>query len=44
MLEQLTYWHWFILAAILIILEVFAPGAFERHVGPASHRLQVVPV
>ena len=26
--EALTYWHWWILTAILIILEVFAPGAF----------------
>ncbi|MEA2080481.1 MAG: NfeD family protein [Pseudomonadota bacterium] len=28
MLEQLDYWHWWILAAALIIFEVFAPGAF----------------
>jgi len=36
MLEQLTYWHWFILAALLIILEVFAPGAFMLWVGIAA--------
>lgn len=36
MLEQLTYWHWFILAAILIILEVFAPGAFLLWIGIAA--------
>lgn len=36
MLEQLTYWHWFILAAILIILEVFAPGAFMLWIGIAA--------
>jgi membrane protein implicated in regulation of membrane protease activity len=36
MLQQLTYWHWFILAAILIIFEVFAPGAFMLWIGIAA--------
>ena len=36
MLQQLTYWHWFILAAVLIILEVFAPGAFMLWIGIAA--------
>ena len=27
-LEQLTYWHWWILGVGLIVLEVFAPGTF----------------
>lgn len=36
MLDQLTYWHWFIVAAILIILEVFAPGAFLLWIGIAA--------
>jgi inner membrane protein len=36
MLQHLTYWHWFILAAILIILEVFAPGAFMLWIGIAA--------
>jgi hypothetical protein len=36
MLEQLTYWHWFILAALLVILEVFAPGAFLLWIGIAA--------
>ena len=36
MLQYLTYWHWFILAAILIILEVFAPGAFMLWIGIAA--------
>ncbi len=36
MLEQLTYWHWFIIAALLIILEVFAPGAFMLWIGIAA--------
>ncbi len=26
--EQLDFWHWWILGALLLILEVFAPGAF----------------
>ena len=28
LLSQLTSWHWMIAAVVLIILEVFAPGAF----------------
>ena len=36
MLQHLTYWHWFILAAILVILEVFAPGAFMLWIGIAA--------
>ena len=36
MLSQLTYWHWFILGAILLILEVFAPGAFLLWIGIAA--------
>ena len=36
LLQQLTYWHWLILAAILIILEVFAPGAFMLWIGIAA--------
>lgn len=36
MLQQLTYWHWLILAAILVILEVFAPGAFLLWIGIAA--------
>lgn len=36
MLQQLTYWHWYILAALLIILEVFAPGAFLLWIGIAA--------
>jgi len=30
------HWHWWILAAALIILEVFAPGAFFLWLGIAS--------
>lgn len=36
MLEHLDFWHWFILAAILIILEMFAPGAFLLWIGIAA--------
>ncbi|HFD79248.1 MAG TPA: NfeD family protein [Gammaproteobacteria bacterium] len=32
-LEHLGHWHWWILAAALIILEVFAPGAFFLWLG-----------
>lgn len=42
MLEQLTYWHWFILAAILTILEMFAPGAFLLWIGIAAGVVGVV--
>jgi len=33
MTEVIGHWHWWILAAILIILEVFAPGAFFLWLG-----------
>jgi len=36
MLDQLGHWHWWILAAVLIILEVFAPGAFFLWLGIAA--------
>ena len=35
-LEQLDYWHWWILAAVLVIFEVFAPGAFFLWLGIAA--------
>jgi membrane protein implicated in regulation of membrane protease activity len=34
--DELGYWHWWILAAALIILEVFAPGAFFLWLGLAA--------
>jgi membrane protein implicated in regulation of membrane protease activity len=34
--DQLGHWHWWILAATLIILEVFAPGAFFLWLGLAA--------
>ncbi len=35
-LENAVYWHWFVLAVILIILEVFSPGAFFLWLGIAA--------
>ncbi|VAW74139.1 Putative activity regulator of membrane protease YbbK [hydrothermal vent metagenome] len=36
MIETLGHWHWWTLAALLIILEVFAPGAFFLWLGVAA--------
>ncbi len=36
MMESIGHWHWWILAALLIILEVFAPGAFFLWLGLAA--------
>ncbi len=33
MLENFDYWHWWIFAVILIIVETFAPGAFFLWMG-----------
>lgn len=33
MLDKVVYWHWWILAVVLVILEVFAPGAFFLWMG-----------
>ncbi|MCU7797380.1 MAG: NfeD family protein [Candidatus Thiodiazotropha sp. (ex Myrtea spinifera)] len=35
-LSQLDYWHWLILAVMLMILEVFSPGAFLLWMGLAA--------
>ncbi len=35
-LASLSHWHWFILAVALVILEVFAPGAFFLWLGIAA--------
>jgi membrane protein implicated in regulation of membrane protease activity len=34
--QSLTYWHWWILGVLLIILEVFSPGAFFLWLGISS--------
>jgi len=35
-METLGHWHWWILAVVLVILEVFAPGAFFLWLGIAA--------
>lgn len=32
-ISQVEFWHWWILAAALIVLELFAPGAFFLWIG-----------
>ncbi len=34
--QDVTYWHWWVLGVILIILEVFSPGAFFLWMAIAS--------
>ncbi len=36
LLNNLDYWHWFILAVLLVILEVFSPGVFFIWMGMAA--------
>ncbi len=36
LLENLTNWHWFILAVILFVLEMFAPGAIFMWIAIAA--------
>ncbi len=36
LLNNLDYWHWFILAVVLVILEVFSPGVFFIWIGMAA--------
>lgn len=33
LLEQMEFWHWWVLGIVLIILELFAPGAFFMWLG-----------
>ena len=35
-LEELEFWHWWIFATVLIIVEVFAPGAIFMWMGVAA--------
>lgn len=32
-LNQLEYWHWFVLAVLLALLEIFSPGVFLLWMG-----------
>ncbi len=34
--ESLVYWHWWVLAVLLLILEVFSPAAFFIWIGLAA--------
>ena len=36
MLEELEFWHWWIFATVLIIAEVFVPGAIFMWMGVAA--------
>jgi len=42
MLEQLDYWHWWVIGIILIILELFLPGAFFLWMGIAAGVVGVI--
>lgn len=42
MLEQFDYWHWWVIGIILIILELFAPGAFFLWMGIAAGIVGVI--
>ncbi|MES9903506.1 MAG: NfeD family protein [Sedimenticola sp.] len=35
-LEMATYWQWWVLAVVLVILEVFSPGAFFLWMGVSA--------
>ncbi len=35
-IEAISFWHWWILAAVLLILEVFSPAAFFIWIGLAA--------
>lgn len=41
---QLEFWHWFTFAVVLIILEIFSPGAFFLWLGIAAGCVGVVMV
>ena len=34
--ESVAYWHWWVLAVLLFILEVFSPAAFIPWIGLAA--------
>lgn len=41
-MEVISHWHWWILAVALVILEVFAPGAFFLWLGIAAGAVGVL--
>jgi len=36
LLSELNYWHWWILAVVLVVLEMFAPGVIFLWIGIAA--------
>lgn len=38
----LVFWHWFVLAMILLVMELFAPAAFLIWIGAAAAMLGVI--
>jgi len=34
--NEVSYWHWWVLGAILLMLEIFVPGAFLLWLGFAA--------
>ena len=34
--DNLEFWHWWVFAIVLVILEVFSPGAFFMWMGAAA--------
>jgi len=40
--DNLAYWHWWILAVVLIILEILTPGAFFMWMGAAAGAVGLV--
>ena len=42
LLNNLDYWHWLILAVVLVILEIFSPGVFFIWMGLAAGAVGVI--
>jgi len=42
LLEQITFWHWWIVAVVLLILETLAPGAIFLWMGVAAAVVGVI--
>lgn len=42
MTETLTYWHWWILGILLVVLEIFAPSAFFMWMGISAGVVGVI--
>jgi membrane protein implicated in regulation of membrane protease activity len=42
MMESIDFWHWLIAGVVLVILEVFAPGAFFLWMGVAAGTVGII--